>query len=42
MTLDVCADLFDGDVDAVAIALDRARHESSVVILLSKEKDREA
>ncbi|AZS36258.1 Tn916 family transposase [Microbacterium lemovicicum] len=41
MTLDVYADLFDGDVDAVAIALDRARHESSVVILLSEEKDRE-
>jgi integrase len=30
MTLDVYADLFDDDLDAVAVALDNARHQQSV------------
>jgi integrase len=35
MTLDVYADLFDDDLDAVATALDRARSERSVNFLLT-------
>jgi hypothetical protein len=35
MTLDVYADLFDDDLDAVATALDRARSDRSVNFLLT-------
>ena len=42
MTLDVYADLFDDDLDAVAAALDRAKRESDVVEMLSDAKDRES
>jgi integrase len=35
VTLDVCADLFEDDLDAVASALDEAKRLSSVVNLLS-------
>ncbi len=42
MTLDVYADLFDDDLDAVATALDRAKRASSVVTPLSGERDRKA
>jgi hypothetical protein len=42
MTLDVCADLFDDDLDAVATALDQAKRAASVVTLLPKERDRRA
>jgi integrase len=38
MTLDVYADLFDDDLDAVAVALDRARSEKSVHFLLTLPK----
>jgi hypothetical protein len=38
MTLDVYADLFDDDLDAVAVALDRARSEKSVYFLLTLPK----
>jgi integrase len=38
MTLDVYADLFDDDLDAVALALDRARSEKSVHFLLTLPK----
>lgn len=36
MTLDTYADLFDDDLDAVAAALDQAKHASDVVDLLSQ------
>jgi integrase len=42
MTLDVYADLFDDDLDAVATALDQAKRSSSVVTVLSRERDRES
>lgn len=42
MTLDVYADLFDDDLDAVAAALDRAKRESGFVEMLSDAKDRES
>ncbi|WP_308221650.1 tyrosine-type recombinase/integrase [Microbacterium aoyamense] len=42
MTLDVYADLFDDDLDAVATALDQAKRAASVVIPLSRERDRKA
>ncbi|HEX4058125.1 MAG TPA: site-specific integrase [Galbitalea sp.] len=38
MTLDVYAELFDDDLDAVAVALDRARSEKSVHFLLTLPK----
>ncbi len=34
MTLDVYADLFDDDLDAVAAALDQARHAANVAVSL--------
>ena len=40
MTLDVYADLFDDDLDAVASALDNAKRAAIVVTRLSKERDR--
>jgi integrase len=40
MTLDVYADLFDDDLDAVATALDEAKRASIVVMPLSRERDR--
>ncbi|GAA5096235.1 site-specific integrase [Microbacterium yannicii] len=40
MTLDVYADLFDDDLDAVATALDQAKRSSSVVTVLSRARDR--
>lgn len=40
MTLDVYADLFDDDLDAVATALDQAKRSSSVVTVLSRTKNR--
>ncbi|MBW9109998.1 integrase [Microbacterium trichothecenolyticum] len=42
MTLDVYADLFDDDLDAVAAALDRAKRATDVVKVLSRERDRES
>ena len=42
MTLDVYADLFDDDLDAVATALDQAKRAANVVIPLSRERDRKA
>ncbi len=42
MTLDVYADLFDDDLDVVADALDNAKRDSSVVTVLSRERDRKA
>ncbi|TQK19117.1 phage integrase family protein [Microbacterium sp. SLBN-154] len=42
MTLDVYADLFDDDLDAVATALDEAKRAANVVTSLSKERDRGA
>ena len=42
MTLDVYADLFDDDLDAVATALDRAKRSASVVTVLSRDGDRKA
>lgn len=42
MTLDVYADLFDDDLDAVATALDQAKRAANVVIALSRERDRKA
>jgi integrase len=41
MTLDVYADLFDDDLDAVAAALDQAKRSADVVTVLSRERDRE-
>jgi len=41
MTLDTYADLFDDDLDAVAVALDDARRASIAVIMQSKASDRE-
>lgn len=41
MTLDVYADLFDDDLDAVAAALDQAKRAADVVTPLSRERDRE-
>lgn len=40
MTLDVYADLFDDDLDAVAAALDHAKRSTDVVRVLSRERDR--
>lgn len=40
MTLDVYADLFDDDLDAVATALDQAKRSAIVVTVLSRERDR--
>lgn len=40
MTLDVYADLFDDDLDGVAIALDQAKRATDVVTVLSRERDR--
>lgn len=37
MTLDVCSDLFDEDLDSVATAMNQAKINSSVVKLLSNE-----
>lgn len=42
MTLDVYADLFDDDLDAVAAALDQAKRSANVVTVLSRERDRKA
>ena len=42
MTLDVYADLFDDELDAVAAALDRAKRATDVVKVLSRERDRES
>jgi integrase len=42
MTLDVYADLFDDDLDVVADALDKAKRDSNVVTVLSRERDRKA
>jgi hypothetical protein len=42
ITLDVYADLFDDDLDAVATALDHAKRSSSVVTVLSRERDHES
>lgn len=41
MTLDVYADLFDDDLDAVATALDQARAASTVANLLPETRNRE-
>lgn len=41
MTLDVYADLFDDDLDAVAAALDHAKRATSVVTPLSRKRGRE-
>lgn len=41
MTLDVYADLFEDDLDAVASALDQVKRDSTVVNVLSRERDRE-
>ncbi|MDR7185501.1 integrase [Microbacterium trichothecenolyticum] len=41
MTLDVYADLFDDDLDAVASALDRAKRATDAVKVLPRERDRE-
>lgn len=40
MTLDVYADLFDDDLDAVADALDQAKRSTTVVKVLSRERGR--
>jgi integrase len=37
MTLDVYADLFDDDLDAVAAALDQAKRSANVVNMLSRD-----
>lgn len=42
MTLDVYADLFDDDLDAVATALDQAKRSGIIVTVLSRERDRKA
>jgi hypothetical protein len=42
MTLDVCTDLFDDDLDAVAAALDQAKRSAMDVTVLSRERDRKA
>lgn len=42
MKLDVYAELFEDDLDAVATALDQAMRAANVVIPLSRERDRKA
>lgn len=42
MKLDVYAELFEDDLDAVATALDQAKRAANVVIPLSRERDRKA
>jgi len=41
MTLDTYADLFDNDLDAVAVALNDARRASIAVKMQSRAPDRE-